>query len=50
MLDVITQAQIMALARYQKEHGTAYLWISHNRILCSDKSVIEFTRWKTQRF
>ncbi len=35
MLDVITQAQIMAmLKRYQREHHTAYLLISHNRPLC----------------
>lgn len=35
MLDVITQVQIMRLLEdYQKEHRTAYLLISHNRILC----------------
>ncbi len=35
MLDVITQVQIMRLLEdYQKKHGTAYLLISHNRILC----------------
>ncbi len=35
MLDVITQAQIMNLLKeYQDKHGTAYILISHNRVLC----------------
>ena len=35
MLDVITQAQMMALLKdYQRRNGTAYLLISHDRILC----------------
>lgn len=35
MLDVITQAQMMALLKdYQNRNGTAYLLISHDRILC----------------
>lgn len=35
MLDVITQAQIMTmLKKFQYIHGTAYILISHNRVLC----------------
>ena len=35
MLDVITQAQMMALLKdYQSRNGTAYLLISHDRMLC----------------
>lgn len=35
MLDVITQAQIMAILKdYQKVHKTAFLFISHSRSLC----------------
>lgn len=41
MLDVITQAQMVAMLRdYQKETGASYLFITHNRSLCdrvSDK-------------
>lgn len=34
MLDVISQAQIVHyLMEYQKEHGTSYLFITHNRTL-----------------
>ncbi|WP_207645540.1 hypothetical protein [Marvinbryantia formatexigens] len=36
MLDVISQAQIIHyLTEYQKEHGTAYLFITHHRMLAS---------------
>ena len=35
MLDVITQAQMVAMLRdYQKETGASYLFITHNRSLC----------------
>lgn len=35
MLDVITQVQIINLLKaHQREHGTAYLLVSHNRVLC----------------
>ena len=35
MLDVITQAQIMSMLRREQEaHGTAYILITHSRILC----------------
>lgn len=35
MLDAITQAQIMEiLRRIQREKGTSYILISHNRLLC----------------
>ena len=35
MLDVITQVQIInILKKYQKDHKTSYLFISHNRALC----------------
>lgn len=35
MLDVITQAQIMEMLREnQNKHGTAYIFITHNRMLC----------------
>lgn len=34
MLDVISQAQIVHfLQEYQKEHETAYLFITHNKVL-----------------
>ncbi|MDO5425378.1 MAG: dipeptide/oligopeptide/nickel ABC transporter ATP-binding protein [Eubacteriales bacterium] len=34
MLDVVSQAQIVDyLMKYQKEHGTAYLFITHHRML-----------------
>ena len=37
MLDVITQVQIInILKKYQRQHGTAYLFISHNRALCEN--------------
>lgn len=35
MLDVISQVQIIRILKnYQKEHNAAYIFISHNRILC----------------
>ena len=38
MLDVITQAQMMALLKdYQSRNGTAYLLISHDRMLCEQR-------------
>jgi peptide/nickel transport system ATP-binding protein len=36
MLDVITQAQIIYfLKKYQKNHGTAYIFITHNSVLAN---------------
>lgn len=36
MLDVISQAQIIDyLMKYQKEHGTSYLFITHHRLLAA---------------
>lgn len=37
MLDVITQAQIIEILRLnQQKNGTAYVFISHNKILCDE--------------
>lgn len=37
MLDVISQAQIVHfLQEYQKEHETAYLFITHNKVLAKN--------------